>query len=837
MKWVSYFYGSIVYLPHERRSDFGLRISILRRFMTLILTASALGAHRTDAAVAVDIGSRRELFVDHHLIDKLDGVSLKLHEPSPGGVAIKYDKPWEDTTAFYSTVLKDGDVYRMYYRGSLAQKPHMTCYAESPDGVHWTKPNLGLVKRNGTSQNNIILPTGLQFTPFLDTRPGVPADERFKANVRDGRDPNHLIGYVSGDGIRWHRLRDEPLVRMQLRNNFDSQNVMFWSEVENCYVLYARHAEGGRRATARATSKDFLNWSEQVLMSYSDTNSTTPSQHLYTNQTQPYFRAPHIYISLPGRIHFGRRTAMTTEEVQFYDRRVASRAGGAMDVSDGVLLTTRAATERYDFTFKESFIRPGIGHGNWTSRTNYPACGIVPTASHEMSLYVQRDYAQETARLERMTLRVDGFASVHAPYRGGQMVTTPVTFSGNKLEINYATSAAGSIRVEIQDAAGKPIPGYTLEECPEIIGDQIRRIVAWGVVPPPLNTGTNAESLEQESPNSIGATVVPWTGRSNVGELAGKPIRLCFVMHDADLYSLRFAAYEEAQGSTDQDGDARGVQVRVAAISYVPKKFDLEANAARLERGFRAAKTGGAQIAVAPEGALDGYVVMDIIDGKSSAKKMNDVAVSLDHPVIQRFRALARELRMCLVFGFAERIGDNVFNSAVFIDDRGAIRGKQHKMCFAEGYHPSWWFNRLGLHSRAFDTPLGRCGILICNDRWEPDLARIPVLDGARFLIIPAMGNTSKGNDDAVLSRSRENGVPVVEANVGVTLVVDNGRIVALDRKEEGITFAEITIPPAVEPSPVQRDEQERQFLRWRDKMMPQRYQRRMEVRQEKNKH
>lgn len=93
MKWVSYSHGSIVYLPHERRSDFGLRISILRRFMTLILTASALDAHRTDAAVAVDIGSRRELFVDHHLIDKLDGVSLKLHEPSPSGVAIKYDKP------------------------------------------------------------------------------------------------------------------------------------------------------------------------------------------------------------------------------------------------------------------------------------------------------------------------------------------------------------------------------------------------------------------------------------------------------------------------------------------------------------------------------------------------------------------------------------------------------------------------------------------------------------------------------------------------------------------------------------------------------------------------
>jgi len=266
----------------------------------------------------------------------------------------------------------------------------------------------------------------------------------------------------------------------------------------------------------------------------------------------------------------------------------------------------------------------------------------------------------------------------------------------------------------------------------------------------------------------------------------------------------------------------------VASISFVPVKFDLQANADRLEQSFRKAREGGAQIAVAPEGALDGYVVNEIIAGDAPPEKMNEVAVPIDSSVIKRFQELARELRLCMVFGLAEKIDEDVFNSAVFIDNEGKIRGKYHKMQFAEGYHESWWFNRLGEKSRAFDTPYGRCGIMICNDRWNPTLAKIPVLDGARFLIIPSYGSRSKAQDEAVLSRGKENGVPVIEANVGVTLVVDGGKIAAVDREEEGITFAEITIPPPVDARPSQRDRVESEFLERRKESMKQRYERTM---------
>ena len=275
-----------------------------------------------------------------------------------------------------------------------------------------------------------------------------------------------------------------------------------------------------------------------------------------------------------------------------------------------------------------------------------------------------------------------------------------------------------------------------------------------------------------------------------------------------------------ATPASEQAATSPATKVRAAAISFVPKKFDLEGNAAQLEKLFREAAKGGARIAVAPEGALDGYVVNEIIAEEVPVARMNEVAIPIDGPVIGKFRALAAELRMCLVFGFAERIGEDVFNCAVFIDDSGLIRGKYHKMQLAEGYHDSWWFNRLGTQSRAFDTPYGRCGIMICNDRWNPDLARIPVLDGARFLIIPSYGSRSAEQDEAVLSRARENGVPIIEANVGVTLLVDNGAIEAVDRAETGITYGEITIPPPASPDTAERDRVEKKFLSWRTEEM-----------------
>ena len=80
---------------------------------------------------------------------------------------------------------------------------------------------------------------------------------------------------------------------------------------------------------------------------------------------------------------------------------------------------------------------------NWVSRTNYPALNVVQTGPTEMSLYVQSDYGQKSAHLQRYSLRLDGFSSLRAPLAGGELLTRPLTFTASQLLLNFATSRGG----------------------------------------------------------------------------------------------------------------------------------------------------------------------------------------------------------------------------------------------------------------------------------------------------------------------------------------------------------------------------------------------------------
>lgn len=483
----------------------------MRARASLLVSWLVLAALATRAAPSIDIGSRRELFLDRLLIDRLDGVELRLHHPTPAGTALRLDQPWEGMVSGYVTVIKDASRYLMYYRGrpspggdGSAEAHEVACYAESPDGILWTRPDLGLFEVSGTRHNNVIMVEPKTVThnlaPFLDTRPDVPSAERFKA--LGGTGAAGLFGFISSDGIHWKPASEKALIT---EGAFDSQNIGFWSASEQSYLCYFRTARNGVRWVARATSPDFLTWTKPTEMGFGD----APAEHIYINQTQPYFRAPHIYVATAARFNPGRR-ALTEEQAREIDIENPRNYDGLKnDDSDAVLMSSRGGTS-YERTFLESFIRPGTDPRNWVARANYPALGVVPTGPEEMSLYVGRHYGQPSIFIERMTLRIDGFASVHAPYRPGEVVTKPLQFAGQELEVNLATSAAGFLRVEIQDAEGKPVPGFAAADCPEIIGDSIARTVRW-------------------------------TNGANVGALAGRALRLRFVLKDADLYSFRFS--------------------------------------------------------------------------------------------------------------------------------------------------------------------------------------------------------------------------------------------------------------------------------------------------------
>ena len=268
-------------------------------------------------------------------------------------------------------------------------------------------------------------------------------------------------------------------------------------------------------------------------------------------------------------------------------------------------------------------------------------------------------------------------------------------------------------------------------------------------------------------------------------------------------------------------------RVEVAAISFRPKKWDKAANADRMEELFVRAAQDSPRLILTTEGALEGYVVMEIVEGRASPDTMLEVAEPIDGPYIRRFQRLARSLKTCLAFGFAERIGDEAFNCALFLDPQGEICGKYHKVQLAEGTHPTWRFNRVGSRLRAFDTPIGRAGFVICNDRWNPHIVRALVLHGARIILIPSYGSKSKSQNQAVLARARENGVPIVEANVGMNLIISKGEICAYQWGNDQITCGVVDVPVA--PGEVAARRAEQEYLEAQTPEMDRRYQNTLE--------
>jgi hypothetical protein len=332
----------------------------------------------------------------------------------------------------------------------------------------------------------------------LDSNPAAKPNEKFK--VLGGTSKSGLVAFSSADGKNWNKVREEAVFTQGV---FDSQNVSFWSEEEQVYVCYFRSWTGkgykGFRSVSRTTSEDFIHWTDPEPMGFGE----TPYEHLYTQQTSPYFRAPQIYLANGARFMPNRKVVSDVEaeklgvDPKYYN-----------DCSDAILMSSRGGNQ-YERQFMESFIRPGIGLQNWVSRSNYPALNVVQTGKEEMSIYVNQDYAQPNAHLRRYSLRLDGFVSLSAGYDGGELVTKPFVFEGKSLEFNYATSAAGEVVVELLDEGGQEISGFSKDESQALIGNELAKIVYWN-------------------------------GSTDVSSLSGKVVRMRITLRDADVFSFRF---------------------------------------------------------------------------------------------------------------------------------------------------------------------------------------------------------------------------------------------------------------------------------------------------------
>lgn len=509
----------------------------------LLFLPLAAGQAVSDAKQSTEplqIASQRELFVDGGLVDQLVGrAELRLHHPQPKEIAIVHDAPWEGSGSGYLSVFQDGPLYRMYYKAwqldvspeKVATNAHplYCCYAESEDGIHWRKPEVGVVEFQGSKQNNIVM-VGQKYDNFTsdpghpavfkDENPAAPADARYKAIIRAAK-PRGLLLFKSADGLHWSPMCEAPVIT---EGAFDSQNLAFWDPMHKQYRAYWRIFTAGVtdeknwkpqgvRAIRTAMSADLLHWGPHADVTYVD----SPAEHLYVNQVKPYYRAPQILIGFPTRyIERGwceSMKALPELEHRQWRSKASQRYGTA--ITEGLLMASRDGV-RFK-RWNEAFLRPGIEReGTWNYGHQYLAWHVVETRSdiegapHELSLYATESYwTGNSSAVRRYTLRLDGFVSASAPMSGGELITRPVVFQGKRLELNVATSAAGSVRVELQDAAGKPLAGFALEDCDELFGDSLQRAVSW-------------------------------KGSQDVSGLAGKPVRVRFAIKDADVYALQF---------------------------------------------------------------------------------------------------------------------------------------------------------------------------------------------------------------------------------------------------------------------------------------------------------
>jgi hypothetical protein len=478
------------------------------------------------------IGTLRQLFWDDYLIDKTKTTAnLHLHHMQKKECVLLHEEPWEGDACIYHNIVKDEDLYRMYYlaRKSLGQCTTVICYAESSDGIHWNKPDLGICFFHDMVENNIILDEETDifdnFFVFKDENPACPLTEKYKGVAASLKgvtrtEDSSLWCYTSEDALHFKRAW-----KMTDNGKFDTLNTAVWDKNSGKYLCFVRDfhnvigtdLNSGIRDIRWMESCDFKNWSVPVLIDFNG----HPVYPLYTNVISDYYRAEQIFVGFPTRYVERKKWTENFDQLCGASKRkmnmekTGARSGLAL--TDCIFMTSHdgKSWNRFD----EAFISPGIERrDNWVYGDCYPALGMIETKSdesdapNEISMYMKEGHrSNKPARLFRYCIRIDGFASYRADYEPKAIVTKPFIFEGNRLELNFSTSALGNLFIRLLDVDYKPIAGY--ESC-EIFGDTLSRTVCF-------------------------------ENGYDVSTLSGKVIRMEIALRDADIYSFLFQSVNQ----------------------------------------------------------------------------------------------------------------------------------------------------------------------------------------------------------------------------------------------------------------------------------------------------
>jgi len=483
--------------------------------------------------LTVSVASDKQLFIDHRFIDSFDNIHLVVNSPvKRTEPVLRSDRPWDGFRLIYFSVAKDNDIHKMWYQAYDDDQWHggtpRLCYAVSEDGLHWEKPNLGLVEYEGSKENNILLrePSKLAYV-FID--PDGTPEQRYK--MLSGVGTTRIM--TSPDGIHWTL---HPQIVWKPR--WDTQKQAWWDVRINKYVIQTRVQIEKENALPFPFVSPFESNPPVVApklyrptralgrLEVDDIMKPWPENQVQTVMTADELDPPGSDIYHPGGVYQYPYAAdayfMFPLTYQHFHK------GEGHPHNDGVNDTQFAASRdgthwmRYA---RQSFIPRGL--------PGEPDCGDTHATGFfvRKGNYLYQYYSgwpwthggfRRLSQVERqehknwgrefvgvVVHRLDGFVSAEAPYKGGWLLTPPLMFQGNRLELNLNVAAMGSALVEIEDKQGKPIPGFTLNDCDRILFNDV-------------------------------AYTVKWQGKSDVSSLAGQPIRLRIAMRAAKLYAFQF---------------------------------------------------------------------------------------------------------------------------------------------------------------------------------------------------------------------------------------------------------------------------------------------------------
>ena len=500
-----------------------------------------------------ELGDGRALCWDDFFMDKQNRVAITMHKPERKEIAVVCDGECDGNHNGYGGVIEaDGKItfrYRsadldFFADGSLRESPMLYCVMESQDGKNFKKKILHKYKYYGDSYNHIFHMEQRyidNFAVYYDENPDCPANERYKAlSMVENRyvenaekyfgdklekitqkqvipeikgDKPELALYTSENGIDFEFKRI-----LDLGGGYDSYNVLLWDHTTKQYYIYYRYnhvpglnGEPLSREIRVCTSKDLVNFEFLGAIDFGEKENDI---QFYTSQIVRYKRAKDMFIGFPMRYIERDQVAHNYEQFPRAAKKehlikCFGRTGHA--VTDCAIMTSRdgKSFNRWD----EAYIAPGIeSEINWWYGDCAMAYGMIetesdiPGAPNELSIFVTENYRMKDVNWRRYTVRMDGFFSWYADYAGGEVLTKPFTFEGNELEVNFSTSALGSLEIDICDEEGTPIEGY---QSGILFGDSIKRIVHF---------------------------------KNDLQELNGKAIRMKLKLKDCHIYSFKFNA-------------------------------------------------------------------------------------------------------------------------------------------------------------------------------------------------------------------------------------------------------------------------------------------------------